>query len=66
MSRDTVPARRALRRARLFRRIAVIWILGFFDLLCWVTGKAEIGVGAFSAALVIYILYLLASIPGGR
>jgi hypothetical protein len=41
--KDTVPERRRLRRVRLFRRVATGWILVFFDLLCWVTGKAVSG-----------------------
>lgn len=57
--KDTVPERRAIRRARMFRHAAIIWILSFFDLLCWVTGKAPIGTGVFSVALFLYIGYLI-------
>lgn len=59
MTKDSVPERRAIRRARAFRHACIIWILGFFDLLCYVTGKAPMGVGLFSAALFLYIAYLV-------
>ena len=57
--KDTVPERRALRRARMFRHAAIIWILFVFDVLCMVTGKAPIGEGIFSVALFLYVAWLI-------
>ena len=53
MVRRTPPVRQVL------RHLVIIVVLAGFDVLCLVSGKAPIGAGIFSAALALYVIWLV-------